>query len=148
MVSDANTLYWIESNTGTVMVGSADTKGFTILCIGCAGDLLLQDEHHLYSLRGESIMEISKALTKANTSLAKGSCRELYKGPVWRSMAVDSEFVYFTAQYGIMRVRKMNQATESLVTNLGKPVLVLLDEANVYFIDAGPPAILGSIRKP
>jgi len=63
-------------------------------------------------------------------------------------MAVDSEFVYFTALDRIMRVRKTTQETESLVTKLVNPVLVLLDDANIYFVDAGPPAIIGSIKKP
>jgi hypothetical protein len=130
------------------MVGSPDAKGFTILCIGSALDGLFQDKDHLYSRRENSIMEISKTVSNSNKSLAKGTCRELYKGPISRSMAVDSEFVYFTALDRIMRVRKTTQETESLVTKLVNPVLVLLDDANIYFVDAGPPAIIGSIKKP
>ncbi len=161
MVSDGEKLYWIESNTGTVMRGSADAKGFTVLCMNCGGNGLLQDKDHLYSRHGNSIMEISKETSKKPaSSLAKGTFRELYRGPILDSMAVDSQFVYFTAsdqgqQTGrIVRVDKTTKKTDYLVTQLNNPIRVFVDDVNVYFVDAGPigkrgfiTGIIGSVKK-
>jgi hypothetical protein len=157
MVSDGDKLFWIESNTGNVMRGSTDAKGFTILCMACGGNDLLQDKDHLYSRHENSIVEVSKETSKAHaSSLAKGTFRELYKGPVTGALAVDGEFIYFAAwdKQGqrsgrIMRVSRTTKKTVTLVTQLNKPVQVLVDDANVYFIDdEGSSAIIGSIKKP
>jgi hypothetical protein len=156
MVSDGDRLFWIESNTGNVMRGSADAKGFTILCMACGGNDLLQDKDHLYSRHDNSIVEVSKETSKAQaSSLAKGTTRELYKGPISGAMAVDGAYIYFAAadqgqQTGrIVRVSKTTKKTETVVTRLNKPVQVLLDEANVYFVDdEGSSAIIGTVKKP
>jgi len=91
--------------------------------------------------------------------LEKGSFRELYKGPISNSIAVDGKFVYFTASGEgqrtgtIGRVNKTTKKTEFIVTHLNNPVQVLVDDANVYFIDIGPTrsgnitGIIGSIKK-
>jgi hypothetical protein len=84
-----------------------------------------------------------------------GWTKPSHKGPISGAMAIDGEFTYFaTSDQGqrtgrIVRVSKATKKTETLVTRLNKPIQMLVDDVNVYFIDdVGSSAIIGSVKKP
>jgi hypothetical protein len=165
LVTDGETLYWIETRTQTLMRASTDGRGFAILCKKCADDGLFQDKTHVYSilpavpLPSHSLVQIPKVDASKG---ATRSYRELYRGPIsflsisTNSVAIDDKFVYLPTRTSdqnsgqIVAINKATLHTSVVVDQLTNPIRIFVDNAALYFIDsrADNLTVIGSITKP